>query len=145
MDFPFDQAAIKKRYLNTPTNAASTNPDPYVTPATLPVLFCISKRWPIYFNFAQHCAAARHLSGKTLSDWLSIPNSSWIYWARYRFGTWLSSLPPRFARAYRSSWDAKRREIMMRSLDASIKFELGNRKLLHPYHTFSSSSAFNLS
>jgi hypothetical protein len=52
------------------------NADPYTTPATLPVLFCICDRWPIPFNFAQHRTAARHLMGETLSDWLSVPRTS---------------------------------------------------------------------
>lgn len=40
----------------------------------------------------------------------------------------MSSLPPRFARIYRSAWDEKRRNAMMQSLEGAIKFELGHRK-----------------
>ena len=103
------------------------NADAYVTPATLPVLFCICNRWPIPFNFAQHCTAARHLMGKTLSDWLSVPRTTFRDEVEYKIGMTLANLPSLFARNYRRGWDAKRRDAMRRSVESAVRYELGNR------------------
>ena len=108
----------------TPENL---NADAYVTPATLPVLFCICNRWPIPFNFAQHCTAARHLMGKTLSDWLSVPRTTFRDEVEYKIGMTLANLPSLFARNYRRGWDAKRRDAMRRSVESAVRCELGNR------------------
>ncbi|OCL08827.1 hypothetical protein AOQ84DRAFT_292358, partial [Glonium stellatum] len=106
--------------------------DAYITPATLPVLFCICSRWPVPFNFAQHCTGARHLMGKTLSDWLSVPRTTFRDEVEYKIGMTLTNLPPRFARIYRKGWDMKRRDAMRRSVESAIRYELGNRKSHYP-------------
>jgi hypothetical protein len=74
--FPFDRGLIADKYRVKRVMPENPNADPYNTPASLPVLFCICDRWPVPFNFALHCTAARHLMGETLSDWLSVPQTS---------------------------------------------------------------------
>jgi hypothetical protein len=66
--------------------------------------------------------------GETLSDWLSVPRTSFKDEIEYRIGFFLSTLPSKFARVYRSGWDKKRRDAMRRSVEASVRFELGNSK-----------------
>jgi hypothetical protein len=66
--------------------------------------------------------------GETLSDWLSVPRISLKDEIEYRGGFFLTNLPPRFARIYRSGWDQKRRDAMRRSVETSVRFELGNRE-----------------
>jgi hypothetical protein len=105
-----------------------TNGDPYTSPATLPVLLCISGRWPLLFNFASHCAATRQLLLPTLSDWLSVPQASWTQNLNVRIGFGLINFPPKFAKVYRAGWDAKMRELMQRDVEASVALALGERK-----------------
>lgn len=126
--FPFDRGLIADKYQVKRVIPETRNADPYTTPATLPVLFCICDRWPVPFNFAQHCTAARHLMGETLSDWLSVPRTSFRDELEYKIGFTLANIPPRFARMYRRGWDEKRRDAMRRSLEAAMSYELGNRK-----------------
>jgi hypothetical protein len=107
---------------------STTAKDPYITPATLPVLFSMTNRWPMPFDFSQQCCAARHLIGPSLSDWLSIPRSSLRDEMSYQIGFGLANVPLRFARIYRKGWDEKRRDAMRRSVEFAVRYELGNRK-----------------
>lgn len=126
--FPFDRGLIADKYRVKRVMPENPNADPYNTPATLPVLFCICDRWPVPFNFALHCTAARHLMGETLSDWLSVPRTSFRDELEYKIGFTSANIPPRFAGMYRRGWDEKRRDAMWRSLEAAVSYELGNRK-----------------
>lgn len=125
--FPFEMGLIPDKNRVKRLTSENPNADAYVTPATLPVLFCICNRWPVPFNFAQHCTAARHLMGKTLSDWLSVPRTTFRDEVEYKIGMTLTNLPSLFARNYRRGWDAKRRDAMRRSVESAVRYELGNR------------------
>jgi hypothetical protein len=121
---------IPEQYRIQQSNSGKATVDPYVTPATLSILFSMCNRWPIPFTFSQQCCAARHLVGPSLSDWLSIPRSSLSDEISYQIGFSLANFPPRFARIYRRGWDEKRRNAMRRSVEFAVRYELGNRKLI---------------
>lgn len=105
----------------------SVNPDPWTSPSTLPVLFSVCNRWPSPYTLLDHCAAARNLMGPSLSDWLSVPRTSWYEWFKLHIGFAIINIPPKFAQVYRAGWDARRRKAMQDSVEAAIIVELGDR------------------
>ncbi|EME39927.1 hypothetical protein DOTSEDRAFT_82677 [Dothistroma septosporum NZE10] len=128
VQFPFDTNLVPKQQQVQHITHITTLADPYASPPTLPVLLCICNRWPIPFTFRQHCAAARQLCGPTLSDWLSIPTTTWFETAQMRLGYFLGALPPRFGRIWRAGWDLKRREAMEASVKGAVELALGLRR-----------------
>jgi hypothetical protein len=66
------------------------------------------------------------MMGDTLSDWLSVPRTTLRDEIEYKVGTTLANLPSQFARVYRKGWDKKRRDAMRRSVEAAVRYELGN-------------------
>ena len=129
--FPFNDPLLlvsQKQLIHHPILAdTKITVDPYTAPATLPVLLAVCNRWPSPFTFPQHCAASRFLLGPSLSDWLSIPRTTWLDRVRLHVGYTLVNIPSRFARIYRSGWDAKRRDAMRRTVEVAVRSQLGNR------------------
>ena len=70
------------------------------------------------------------MMGETLSDWLCVPKATWKDDWMYHVGFKLTNLPGKFARIYRKGWDEKRRKVMRKSVEAAVRFELGNRTFL---------------
>jgi hypothetical protein len=126
--FPFEKTLIPAKDQIKHVALASTNADPWTSPATLPILFSMSNRWPSPFTFAQNCYAARYLMGPSLADWLSVPIPNFRTEVEYKVGTFVTNIPPRFSRMYRQGWDERRRDAMRKSIVFMVSWELGNRE-----------------
>lgn len=125
--FPFETIVPKQdRVMHV--KLKRVNDDPYLAPATIPVIFSLCNRWPLPWTLLDHCAAARNLIGPTLSDWLSVPKTSWSEWFKLHIGYAIVNIPPQFAQVYRSGWDARRRRAMQNSVEAAVIEMLGHRK-----------------
>lgn len=126
MYFPLENLVSKQDRV-TRVTLRSVNLDPWTAPSTLPVLFSVCNRWPSPFTLLDQCTAARNLMGPSLSDWLSVPQTSWIQWFKLHIGYAIVNIPPKFAQVYRKGWDARRRRAMQNSVEAAVVVSLGDR------------------
>lgn len=77
--------------------------------------------------------------GETLSDWLCVPRATWRDELAYHALFKMANLPALFARVYRRGWDKKRREVMRKSVEKAVRYELGNREFTPPTFNYRSS------
>ena len=97
---------------------------------TIPILYAVSNRAPMYNTFEYNCALTRHILGPSLADRVGLAPTSRRMSIRLHAALFLQRIPHWLVQYYpRRGWAIKRRAVLREGMACSVWWKLGKRRV----------------